>query len=241
MDGRGGTWLARLREAASSFLLAPTPAERSRRHVEPLKLPEGRLAVCPYVVFDLETTGLAPSRGDRIVAIGAVRLKGGRVDESDRFATFCHPGRPIPPASTAIHGITDAMVRDATGWPEAVVAFHRFAGGAVLVAHNAAFDMTCLHQAETRAGVTFANPALCSLRLSQWLDPEVADHRLEALAARHGIDPSGRHDALGDAIATAQLFADMLHRAEERGVRDLDDLMQRTRMREAIAAASTRF
>ena len=102
MDGRGGTWLARLREAASSFLLAPTPAERSRRHVEPLTLPEGRLATCPYVVFDLETTGLAPSRGDRIVAIGAVRLKGGRVDEVDRFATFCHPGRPIPPALTPL-------------------------------------------------------------------------------------------------------------------------------------------
>lgn len=234
-------WVRRLMRASAAQLLAPHPDERHRRLVEALRLPEGPLADCRYVVFDLETTGLRPSRGDRIVAIGALRLAQGRVNEAETFATFCHPGRPIPPASTAIHGITDAMVRDAVAWPEAVAAFRSFVGDAVLVAHNAAFDLTCLHLAEARAGVAFDMPALCSLRLSQWLDPEQADHSLDALAARHGLVVAGRHDALGDAIATAHLFAEMLRRAELAGVGDLEDLMRRTRMRESIAAAAAQF
>jgi DNA polymerase-3 subunit epsilon len=241
MSGGLRGWPRRMLRALAAHLLAPTHDERRRRLTEPLLLPQGPLAACRYVVFDLEATGLSPSRGDRIVAIGALRLCEGAVDEADSFATFCHPGRPIPPASTAIHGITDAMVRDATPWPQAVAAFHAYAQGDVLVAHNAAFDLTCLHLAEPRAGVTFDNPALCSLRLSQWLDPDETDHGLDALAARHGLVVAGRHDALGDAIATAHLFADLLRRAELAGLRDLDDLLRRTQMREAIAAAAAQF
>jgi DNA polymerase-3 subunit epsilon len=239
-EGLGG-WLRRLMRATAAQLLAPHPDERRRRLIEGPSGPAGPLATCRYVVFDLETTGLRPSRGDRIVAIGAVRLAGGRVNEADSFATFCHPGRPIPPVSTAIHGITDSMVRDAVPWPAAVAAFHAYARDAVLVAHNAGFDLTCLHLAEAQAGVVFDMPALCSLRLSQWLDPEQTDHSLDALAARQGLVVTGRHDALGDAIAAAHLFAEMLRRAEAAGVRDLEDLMRRTRMREAIAAAAAQF
>jgi DNA polymerase III epsilon subunit family exonuclease len=241
MRKRLGGWLRRLMQATAAQLLAPHPDERRRRLVEGPRLPEGPLASCRYVVFDLETTGLRPSGGDRIVAIGAVRVEHGRVNEAESFATFCHPGRPIPPASTAIHGITDSMVRDAVAWSEAVAAFHVYAKGAVLVAHNAGFDLTCLHLAEARAGVVFDMPALCSLRLSQWLDPDQTDHSLDALAARHGLVVAGRHDALGDAIATAHLFSAMLRRAELAGVRDLEDLMRRTRMRESIAAAAAQF
>lgn len=236
-----GFWLRRLWQGAAAHLLTPTQDERHRRLAEPLLLPQGPLARLRFVVFDLETTGLRPSRGDRIVAIGAVRVQDGRVDGTAAFATYCHPGRPIPPQGTAIHGIADAMVRDAIAWPEAVAAFHRYAAGDVLVAHNAAFDLTCLHCAEARAGVRFDQPAVCTLALSRWLDPAAADHSLEALAARHGLVVAGRHDALGDAIMTAHLFADLLRRAELAGVGDLEALLRRTRMRESLAAASAAF
>lgn len=239
--GRRPGLISRFFKAAADAVLAPNAIERGQRHAEALMLPTGPLAACPYVVFDLETTGLQPSYGDRIVSIGAVRVEGGEVGQGDRFATFAQPGRPIPPASTAIHGITDAMVAHAPPWPEAVAAFHRFAGDAVLVAHNAAFDMACLHAAEAQAGVRFANPALCSLRLSQWLDPDERAHDLDGLAARHGLVVSGRHDALGDAEATAVLFCNMLRRAEGRRVTSLDDLFRRTRMAEQIATAAERF
>lgn len=233
--------IARALKAAAAALMAPNAEERARRHAVPLLLPTGPLAACRYVVFDLETTGLHPSHGDRIVAIGGVRVEGGRIAEGDRFATFAQPGRPIPPASTAIHGITDAMVSASPPWPDAVAAFHRFAGDAVLVAHHAAFDTACLHAAEAQAGVTFANPVLCSLRLSQWLDPDEAAHDLDSLAARHGVVIAGRHDALGDAEATAALFCDMLRRAEARRIASLAELFARTRMAQQIAAAADRF
>jgi DNA polymerase-3 subunit epsilon len=233
--------IGRLLRATAAAFFAPNAEERARRHAAPLLLPEGPLAQCSYVVFDLETTGLSPSYGDRIIAIGAVRVTGGAIEEGARFATFAQPGRPIPAASTAIHGITDAMIAHAPPWPEAVAAFHAFAGDAVLVAHNAAFDMACLHAAEAQAGVVFANPVLCSLRLSQWLDPDERAHDLDSLAARHGVVVAGRHDALGDAEATAQLFCDMLRRAEARRIGSLGELLRRTRMTEQIAAGAERF
>jgi DNA polymerase-3 subunit epsilon len=233
--------IGRMLRAAAEAVLSPNAEERGRRRHEPLMLPAGPLAACRYVVFDLETTGLAPSHGDRIVSIGAVRVEGGEVVAGDRFATFAQPGRSIPPSSTAIHGITDAMVAEAPPWPDAVRAFHAYVGDAVLVAHNAAFDLAFLHAAEAQAGVRFANPALCSLRLSQWLDPDERDHDLDSLAARHGLVVSGRHDALGDAEATAVLVCDLLRRAEARRVASLEDLFRRTRMRELIAEAAERF
>lgn len=227
--------------ALGSRLIAPNGEERSRRFTEPLRLPEGPLAALRYVVFDLETTGLEPTRGDRIIAIGAVRVIGGQVDERDRFESFCQPGRPIPPASTAIHGITDAMVAHARPWPHVVADFHAWVGQDVLVAHNAAFDLCCLHAAEAQAGVRFDNPALCTMVLSRWLDPQERDHSLDAIAARHGLVIASRHDALGDAVATAHLFVDMLRRAEERGIASLEDLALASRMRAAIAAAAMAF
>jgi DNA polymerase III epsilon subunit family exonuclease len=233
--------IARLMKAAAAAIMAPNALERGQRHAEALLLPTGPLALCRYVVFDLETTGLKPSYGDRIVSIGAVRVEGGTAEGAERFTSFAQPGRPIPPGSTAIHGITDAMVAHAPTWPEAVAAFHRFAGDAVLVAHNAAFDMACLHAAEAQAGVRFANPALCSLTLSQWLDPDERAHDLDSVAARNGLVVAGRHDALGDAEATALLFCDMLRRAEARRITSLDELFRRTRMAEQIAASAERF
>jgi DNA polymerase-3 subunit epsilon len=191
-------------------------------------------------VFDLETTGLAPTRGDAIVAIGAVELRDA-MPTGRSFAALVDPRRPIPPASTRYHGITDADVAGAPEEAAAIAALHAFAGDAVLVAHNAAFDMACLHVAELRGAPPTPNPALCSLALSQWLDPQESDHSLDAVAARAGVVIAGRHDALGDAAATAELFARLLARADARGVDHLEELFRRTGMRARLAGAADRF
>ncbi|HZF75001.1 MAG TPA: 3'-5' exonuclease [Acetobacteraceae bacterium] len=201
--------------------------------------PEGDLAAIPYVVFDLEATGLRPSRGDAIVQIGAVRLEG--LEEAGRFSTLVNPGRPIPPASTRYHGITDQMVRDAPGVAEALEAFDAFAGGAVLVAHNAAFDGALLGMAARAGAPGLANPLLCTVAVSRWLDPAEPDHSLDGLCGRRGIVIEGRHQALGDARATAALWRDLAARAASRGVDDLGALAQRSRMAEAMEASAARF
>jgi DNA polymerase-3 subunit epsilon len=153
----------------------------------------------------------------------------------------CPAIRPIPPASTKYHGIADAMVADAPRAAEAIGAFAAFADGAVLVAHNAAFDRTLLHMAEFAGAPPMPNPVLCSLALSRWLDPQESDHSLDSLCARAGIVIARRHAALGDAEATAELWCRLVARAAARGVEHLPELVRRTGMERFVSEMSELF
>jgi len=188
------------------------------------------LADCPlsdlrYVVFDTETTGLEPRSGDEIVQIAGVRLVNGRILRGEAFDMLVNPGRHIPAGSTAVHGIDDAQVRGAPDIVAAGQRFHDFCEGAVLVAHNAAFDMAFLGMKEARIGRAFDHPTLCTVLLSAALFPHSNDHTLDALATRFGIalPPECRHTALGDALATAEVFRQMLGLMEGAGVRTLGE------------------
>lgn len=110
---------------------------RARAHFR-APLPAGPLIAQRYVVFNLESTGLDVSGGDRLLSIGAVRLRGGEARES--FTTLVNPACNIPPGSIRYHGITDAMVADSPPAAAALAQFQEFNGDDVLVAHNAAFD-----------------------------------------------------------------------------------------------------
>lgn len=188
-----------------------------------------------YVVFDTETTGLDPER-DEMVQIGAVRVVNGRVVEGERFDTLVNPGRPIPPGSTRVHGISDGMVTGAPPVAQAVAAFHAFAKGAVLVAHNAPFDLAFLRRAGGPAGLTFDHPVLDTVLLSAVLFGGSATHTLDALADRLGVDIAGnlRHTALGDAAATAQVFTACLAMLEGRELRTFGAVLTELRRHERI-------
>jgi DNA polymerase-3 subunit epsilon len=238
-SGFGGL-LRRLASAIGNGGDDPAAAEflRRRAHFH-ARLPQGPLAAQDYVVFDLEATGLSPSRGDGIVAIGAVRLRD--LSPVARFETLVNPGRPIPALSTRFHGITDAMVSDAPAAPAAIGAFATFAEGAVLVAHNAAFDATLLRMEEFRGAPPVPNPVLCSMGVSRWLDPAEQDHSLDGLASRAGIVIARRHAALGDADATAEVWLRLLARASARGVEHLPELARRAGLEQFMAELAGRF
>lgn len=179
-----------------------------------------------YVAFDTETTGLEPTRGDEIIQLGAVRIVNGKIIPGEIIDQLIDPQRSIPEASMAIHGITPKMVANQPTIGQVLPHFHRFAEGAVLVAHNAAFDMRCLQLKETQAGVKFDNPVLDTLLLSSIIHPHQQSHSLDELAARLNLTNIGRHTALGDAIVTAEVLLKMIPLLNARGIMTLNDAMQ---------------
>lgn len=178
-----------------------------------------------YTVFDTETTGLNPRGGDEIISIGAIRIVNGRLLYTETINQLVDPCRPIPGESIKYHGITDPMV---TGMPtiDKVLPFlHRFVQDTVLVAHNAAFDMRMLEMKEKSTGVRFTNPVLDTMHLSAIVHPAHEDHSLDTIAQRLGVNLTKRHDALGDAIATGEVFLKIIPLLNEKGIYTLKDAL----------------
>lgn len=191
------------------------------------------LSQMTFVVFDTETTGLAMTDG--IVQLAGLRIMDGRLT-GERYDTLVNPGCAIPASATAIHGITDAMVRDAPRTTAALNAFRHFSEDAILVAHNAAFDMGLLRAAQGMTGIEFPNRVLDTILLSAMLWGQGAPHSLDALAERLGvvIAPGARHTALGDAEATAQILLRMIPALEAKGLGSLDAIYTEARRHRAL-------
>ncbi|WP_458524660.1 exonuclease domain-containing protein [Onishia taeanensis] len=192
--------------------------------------PDAELAACSLaqlevVAFDTETTGLALRQGDRVISIGACRIVNGRLLADDTFDMRVDPGRSIPPASTAIHGLTDSDVLGAPPLSQALPRFRDYLGDAVILAHNAAFDLLALQP--PGAGITLDMPVLDTLLLSRALDPSIDGHDLDSLASRYALSfaEGTRHTALGDARVTAELWLAMRTRLEARGIETLADAL----------------
>lgn len=183
-----------------------------------------------YVVFDTETTGLEPSKGDEIIQIAGVRIVNKRILQGDVFDTYVDPKRAIPAVSTEIHGITEDMVVGAPEIAEAGKDFHDFCKGAVLVAHNAPFDMAFLKKKQDQIGIDFNQPVLCTVLLSAALNEFADSHTLDALMERFGLEmpPNMRHTAIGDAMATAQVFIHLLDILKGQGITTLDQAIEAT-------------
>lgn len=184
------------------------------------ELDDRPLHTLAYTVFDTETTGLTPGL-DEIISIGALRIVNNRLLRQEVFEQLIDPQRPIPATATAIHGITDAMVRDQPVIEHVLPRFRAFVEDTVLVGHNLAFDMRMLREKEQSTGVCFVNPILDTLLLSALLHPEESQHSLEAIAQRLGVQALGRHTALGDAIVTGEIFLRMIPLLQARGIHTL--------------------
>jgi DNA polymerase-3 subunit epsilon len=183
-----------------------------------------------FVVFDTETTGLLPHK-DEIVQIGAVRVVKGRIVEGERIDMLVNPGIAIPAASTKVHKVSDQMVQGAPDIGEAGRIFHQFARDAVIVAHNAPFDMAFLRRHAKRMGVEWDHPILDTVLLSAVLFGASETHTLDALCDRLDVEiPEAlRHTALGDAVATAEALVRMLPMLKARDITTFGAIITETR------------
>lgn len=200
----------------------PVSAARTQNLGTMAELPLERLTC---IVFDTETTGVEPLRGDEIIWIAGLRVRNGRILAEPGFDELVRPGQPIPRTSTAIHGIRNSDVADSPGIEDVLPRFHRFVGKAVLVGHNADFDMQFIHMQESVCGVKFDSPVLDTLLLSMLLHGHTAEHSLEAIAWRFGVPIANRHTAPGDARLTAEIFVRMLGPLKEQGIHTLHDAL----------------
>jgi DNA polymerase-3 subunit epsilon len=182
-----------------------------------------------YVVFDTETTGLNPSEGDEIISIAAVAIVGGRILHKEFYDQLVDPERELKASSIKVHGITPELLAGQPKIGEVLPEFSSFAHDAVLVAHNAAFDMRFLKNKEQSTGVRFQQPVLDTLLLSSVLHPTQTSHSLDTLLERYGIKESGRHTALGDALMTAELFLKLLPQLKARGLTTLSMVLEASR------------
>jgi DNA polymerase III subunit epsilon len=182
-----------------------------------------------FTVFDTETTGLNPSAGDEIIAIGAVRIVNGRLLESERFDRLVKPGSALSLESICIHGIRPEMLDGQPDARQVLPLFQRFAEGTILVAHNAAFDMRLLQLQGERGGVRFDNPVLDTMLLSAVVHPAHLRHSLEAVAERLGVTIVDRHTALGDATAAAEIFLKLLPLLAAAGILTFKQAMEASR------------
>jgi DNA polymerase III subunit epsilon len=185
------------------------------------ELDDRALAELTYTVFDTETTGLDPSRGDEIIQIGAVRIVNGKLLTQEVFEQLIDPRRPISSESMPIHGIRTDMLAGKPTIEQVLPAFHAFAQDTVLVAHNAAFDMRFLQVKEPLTGVCFDQPVLDTLLLSALVHPNQESHHLEAIAERFDVTVTGRHTAMGDALVAAQIFLKLIPLLHEHGIHTL--------------------
>lgn len=159
------------------------------------------------VVFDIETTGLSPLRGHRIIEIGAVRLEEGEIVEE--FTSLIDAGRPVSRGALRVHGICDEMLQGQPAADDVLARFRRFIGRRTLVAHNAAFDSGFLRADFGRLGYNLSNRIECTLRLNRRCLPHLSNHSLETVYRHLGgaMDASiRRHRALDDARMAARVW-----------------------------------
>jgi DNA polymerase-3 subunit epsilon len=208
---------------------------------------ETAFADIPFLVVDVETTGISANGGDRITEVAAVLVQGGRVE--DTFHSLVNPQRPIPGYVTHLTGISDAMVRDAPRFGEIAGDLAQHFVGRVFVAHNARFDWGFLSAEYGRVASAplgeLGMIQLCTVRLARRFLSHLPRRNLDAVAWHYGVSIDGRHRAAGDARATAHVLLGLLRDAERSGVHNweaLDALLarrtSRTRRRSALPRPS---
>jgi DNA polymerase III epsilon subunit family exonuclease len=202
---------ARLAWRGSAVALAAAPAEG------------GLLEHASFAVVDLETTGLSPGRS-RICEIGAVRVE--RLELEATFQTFADPREPLPAAVAALTGIDERDLRGAPSPAAATRRFVEFARDAVVVAHNARFDLGFLdHELERATGRRYAGPVVDTVWLARTLlAGRTRSVSLASLSNFFGTGARPCHRALPDAEATAEILLRLIGLAQERGARTVGDL-----------------
>ncbi len=176
-----------------------------------------------FVVFDLETTGFNPTM-NKIIEIGGVKVVNGVITE--RFSSFVNPQIPIPYEIEDLTGINDGMVMEAKTIEEILPEFMEFCQNAVMVAHNADFDMSFIKHNLRLQGIKKSFTIIDTVALARNLLSGLSRFKLDTVAKALGVPLKNHHRAVDDAECTAEIFIKLVHMLSERGIEDLNQLRQ---------------
>jgi DNA polymerase-3 subunit epsilon len=199
--------------------------QREMKSNETMTTPLSELSV---VVFDIETTGFYPEKGDEMISIGAIKIKGGQIVEDEIFYSLIHYDKSLSPEISELTGLVEEDLKSAPSLSTVLIQFFEFAKDAPLVAHHASHEKAFLQHASWKLYRSALKHRIIDTSfLSRISEPASSLVRLEDLCEHHGIPVNGRHHALGDAKLTAKLWTIYLEKVKQLGVTTLGDLYER--------------
>ena len=185
------------------------------------------------VVFDTETTGLEVQK-DQILSIGAIAIEKGEIIYQDSFEAYIRRSHTGDQASVPVHQILSQELLQAAEEATVMQDFLAYMRGDILVAHHAAFDQAMLHKLMQKSwGFPLLNPVIDTFSLAMRLEQgrwdtqqhEAGKYSLDALCQQYHIQNYARLSALGDALATAELFLHLWHKAQKQGIGSFKELL----------------
>jgi DNA polymerase III epsilon subunit len=169
-----------------------------------------------FVIFDVETTGLSPLDGDRIIEIAALKVKG--IEVVDKFHSLVNPQRSVPSQATLVNNITDEMLATAPIAADILPQMIHFIGGACVAGHNVKFDLNflCYELALIGRRLHDHTPAIDTLKMARDLLPYLSNHKLAYLARSLGVVVNQTHRAMADVELTVAVFLRMMEMASDK-------------------------
>ncbi|MBT2644138.1 3'-5' exoribonuclease [Bacillus sp. ISL-41] len=196
------------------------------------ELKEGNSLDCPLgelpvVVFDLETTGFYPERGDRIISIGAVKVIGSTILENEVFYSLINPETSVPTDVLKLTSITEEELLTAPKTSQALMEYLNFIGSSVLVAHHAKHEQAFMKKfTSSHLRLNFEHRVIDTSFLIRIFQPVVNSMPLEQICLECGIEVKNRHHALSDAKMAAKLWAFYIKKARDQGYQNLREVYE---------------
>lgn len=180
------------------------------------------------VIFDIETTGFSPDKGDNIISIGAIKMRGEQIIEDEVFYSLVRTEQKIPDAIVQLTGITNEQMSQAPPLADVFIEFLQFKQECTLVAHHATHERNFMeHASSTLFRKPFKHRIVDTSFLLKVIEPNLNLVTLEDLCVHHAIPIKDRHHALGDAQMTAELWSLYVKKAKSMGYETLSDVYHR--------------
>ncbi|WP_240339713.1 exonuclease domain-containing protein [Halobacillus ihumii] len=196
--------------------------QRELKNKDVLEIPFDKLSM---VVFDLETSGFYPYKGDRILSIGAVKMQGDEILDEETFYSLVYSDSAPSEEVEQLTGITNEMLKDSETIHDVLKEFYQFIKSDVLVAHHANHEKQFMNHATWHAlRKSFRHRIIDTTFLTKVIHPEAGLVTLDECCAYYNISNNQRHHALQDAIATAKLWSKCIREIQELGYQNLRDV-----------------